>query len=333
MPNYSVIGAAFVPLTQAAIKKLRSSKLTGRQYDLLLFFWEQDKFGDRWVEFNPVEIMKSLGISKGCYYEAIAKLVKLGLLELRERAAQFRNPFGAKRQSEKSDSQSENLDLKSENLDLKSEFPDSQPLEPIPEATFTSPQTPSEPYRLSQKETACVEPQPIERESANAITREEPVEEDEPRGDLTPDLTGNLGDVLTQFKTQSFRRAAAVVVCDRLKEEQEEFWQWVAGKAAKLPDPVRSLDLWAAAQVRDGVMAGWWCEWIHAQESRARAIATAATSSTPEPAPEEEPPADRLTRLKAQWSVPNLRRMVMTLIAKNPDWGIELGDSGPQLAF
>lgn len=321
------VDGPFFALTLDLFDRLLNLNLTRNQYRIFLWFTTRDWAGDRWVDFDQSQVMADCQVSRSSYYETMAKFIECGLLCVRDRSSQFVNRLGSQH-SKFQDTQSKNLDSPSKKPDALSEKPDVQHPNLPPLVGSGVAQTQSNHFNLSQTDSGPVGDRAPERENAFAFEDQTAVrEETQPQEDLTNVQSGNLQDYLQSFKHQDFPRRAAVAVLERIAVEVPQFWQWVKDKGAKLPNPVRNNELWGAAQIRTGQMAVWFDEWLERQlESQAIAVESEPVAAV------EAAPVTPLIRLQTWWNLKLFWR-VKEAIATHPDWGIELTDSGPQLAF
>jgi hypothetical protein len=72
----------FAQIPLELIRHVRKLKLSGAEYDLWLYLWELDPFGDRWVEIpTPSEIAKHLNVDRRTIQRASNALQEFGLFE------------------------------------------------------------------------------------------------------------------------------------------------------------------------------------------------------------------------------------------------------------
>lgn len=84
--------SSFVQIPKDLIRYARSCKLTGTQYDLWLYLWECDPYGDRWVKIPPpVEIASLLNVDPRTVQRAARRLQDVHLFEFEIEAWKVRN--------------------------------------------------------------------------------------------------------------------------------------------------------------------------------------------------------------------------------------------------
>ncbi|MBW4455822.1 MAG: helix-turn-helix domain-containing protein [Nostoc indistinguendum CM1-VF10] len=72
----------FAQIPLELIRHVRKLKLSGAEYDLWLYLWELDPFGDRWVKIpTPSEIAKHLNVDRRTIQRASNTLQEFGLFE------------------------------------------------------------------------------------------------------------------------------------------------------------------------------------------------------------------------------------------------------------
>jgi hypothetical protein len=98
-------------------KKLREANLSAAEWRFWAYLTEQEPWGDRYKELDPLDIMRKCGISKATYYRAKAKLQELGLFDFQESKVSFRNLTGIS--TIKQEAQKSGSSLKNETADLK----------------------------------------------------------------------------------------------------------------------------------------------------------------------------------------------------------------------
>lgn len=107
MTYSTAISEQFYPVTSSMTKKLREAGLSAAEWRFWAYLIEQDPWGDRYKELDPLDIMRECGMSKATYYRAKAKFQELGLFDFQESKVSFRNLTGIskiKQVSQKSDS-------------------------------------------------------------------------------------------------------------------------------------------------------------------------------------------------------------------------------------
>jgi hypothetical protein len=115
------IAVQFYPFTPSMAKKLREAGLSAAEWRFWSYLTEQDPWGDKYKELDPLDIMRECGMSKATYYRAKAKFQELGLFDFQESKACVRNLEGIskmRREAQISDST-----LKNETAPLKNETP------------------------------------------------------------------------------------------------------------------------------------------------------------------------------------------------------------------
>lgn len=86
----SKVTFAQIPLD--LIRHVRTLKLSGAEYDLWLYLWELDPFGDRWVEIPPPsEIAKHLNVDRRTVQRASSALQEFGLFEFEIKKWRIKN--------------------------------------------------------------------------------------------------------------------------------------------------------------------------------------------------------------------------------------------------
>ncbi len=128
------IGVQFYPFTPSMAKKLREAGLSAAEWRFWAYLTEQDPWGDRYKELDPLDIMRDCGMSKATYYRAKAKLQELGLFDFQESKVSFRNLTGIsqmRQQSQKSDSSLKNETPEPE-MRQESEKRENPPPKPAP---------------------------------------------------------------------------------------------------------------------------------------------------------------------------------------------------------
>ena len=111
------ITGQFYPFTPSIAKKLREANLSAAEWRFWAYLTEQDPWGDRYKELDPLDIMRECGISKATYYRAKAKFQELGLFDFQESKVSVRNLEGIsqmRQESQKSDSSLKNETAKPE---------------------------------------------------------------------------------------------------------------------------------------------------------------------------------------------------------------------------
>ena len=72
----------FAQIPLELIRHVRKLRLSGAEYDLWLYLWELDPFGDRWVEIpTPSEIARQLNVDRRTIQRASNTLQEFGLFE------------------------------------------------------------------------------------------------------------------------------------------------------------------------------------------------------------------------------------------------------------
>jgi hypothetical protein len=100
-------------------KKLREAGLSAAEWRFWSYLTEQDPWGDKYKELDPLDIMRECGISKATYYRAKAKFQELGLFDFQESKVSVRNLEGItkmRREAQKSEAT-----LKNQTATLKNE--------------------------------------------------------------------------------------------------------------------------------------------------------------------------------------------------------------------
>ncbi len=113
------IGVQFYPFTPSMAKKLRKAGLSAAEWRFWSYLTEQDPWGDKYKELDPLDIMRECGMSKATYYRAKAKFQELGLFDFQESKVSVRNLEGItkmRREAQKSE-----VTLKNETATLKNE--------------------------------------------------------------------------------------------------------------------------------------------------------------------------------------------------------------------
>ena len=137
------IAEQFYPFTASIAKKLRKANLSAAEWRFWAYLTEQDPWGDRYKELDPLDIMRECGISKATYYRAKAKLQQLGLFDFQESKVNFRNLTGIS--TIKQETQKSEPSLKNETADLEMrpepQKRENQPLESLASKVSTTLQT------------------------------------------------------------------------------------------------------------------------------------------------------------------------------------------------
>ncbi len=82
----------FVQIPKDLIRYARTLKLTGTQYDLWLYLWELDPYGDRWVDIPPpVEIAALLSVDPRTVQRAARRLEDCDLFDFQIERWKCRN--------------------------------------------------------------------------------------------------------------------------------------------------------------------------------------------------------------------------------------------------
>lgn len=82
----------FVQIPKELIRYARTLKLTGTQYDLWLYLWELDPYGDRWVDIPPpVEIAALLSVDPRTVQRAARRLEDCDLFDFQIERWKCRN--------------------------------------------------------------------------------------------------------------------------------------------------------------------------------------------------------------------------------------------------
>jgi hypothetical protein len=118
------IAGQFYPFTPSMAKKLREAGLSAAEWRFWAYLTEQDPWGDRYKELDPLDIMRECGISKATYYRAKAKFQELGLFDFQESKVSVRNLEGItkmRREAQKSEAtlKNETATLKNETAELE----------------------------------------------------------------------------------------------------------------------------------------------------------------------------------------------------------------------
>jgi hypothetical protein len=153
MTYSTAIPGQFYPFTPSMAKKLREAGLSAAEWRFWAYLTEQDPWGDRYKELDPLDIMRECGISKATYYRAKAKFQELGLFDFQESKVSVRNLEGIskmRREAQKSDStlKNETATLKNETAKLEmrqeSQERENQTLHPVPSKDSKTLQTNSD---------------------------------------------------------------------------------------------------------------------------------------------------------------------------------------------
>ena len=113
------IAGQFYPFTPSMAKKLREAGLSAAEWRFWAYLTEQDPWGDRYKELDPLDIMRECGISKATYYRAKAKFQELGLFDFQESKVSVRNLEGISKM--RREAQKSEATLKNETATLKNE--------------------------------------------------------------------------------------------------------------------------------------------------------------------------------------------------------------------
>lgn len=119
MTYSTAISGQFYPVTSSMTKKLREAGLSAAEWRFWAYLIEQDPWGDRYKELDPLDIMRECGMSKATYYRAKAKFQELGLFDFQESKVSFRNLEGISQMRQ--ESQKSEPTLKNETATLKNE--------------------------------------------------------------------------------------------------------------------------------------------------------------------------------------------------------------------
>ena len=137
------IAEQFYPFTASMAKKLREANLSAAEWRFWAYLTEQEPWGDRYKELDPLDIMRKCGISKATYYRAKAKLQELGLFDFQESKVTFRNLTGIS--TIKQEAQKSEPSLKNETADLEMrpepQERENQPVKPAPSKVSKTLQT------------------------------------------------------------------------------------------------------------------------------------------------------------------------------------------------
>lgn len=153
MTYSTAIPGQFYPFTPSMAKKLREAGLSAAEWRFWAYLTEQDPWGDRYKELDPLDIMRECGMSKATYYRAKAKFQELGLFDFQESKVSFRNLEGIsqmRQESQKSESslKNETASLKNETakaeMRQKSQERENQTLHPVPSKDSKTLQTSSD---------------------------------------------------------------------------------------------------------------------------------------------------------------------------------------------
>jgi hypothetical protein len=153
MTYSTAIPGQFYPFTSSMAKKLREAGLSAAEWRFWAYLTEQDPWGDRYKELDPLDIMRECGISKATYYRAKAKFQELGLFDFQESKACVRNLEGIskmRREAQISEStlKNETAPLKNDTAQLemreKSQERENQSLHPVPSKDSKTLQTNSD---------------------------------------------------------------------------------------------------------------------------------------------------------------------------------------------
>jgi hypothetical protein len=131
-------------------KKLREAGLSAAEWRFWSYLTEQDPWGDKYKELDPLNIMRECGMSKATYYRAKAKFQELGLFDFQESKVSVRNLEGItkmRREAQKSEAslKNETVTLKNETAELEMrpnpQKRENQSLSPLPSKDSTTLQT------------------------------------------------------------------------------------------------------------------------------------------------------------------------------------------------
>ena len=146
MTYSTAIPGQFYPFTPSMAKKLREAGLSAAEWRFWAYLTEQDPWGDRYKELDPLDIMRECGISKATYYRAKAKFQELGLFDFQESKVSVRNLEGIsqmRQESQKSESTLKNETAKLE-MRQESQERENQSLHPVPSKDSKTLQTSSD---------------------------------------------------------------------------------------------------------------------------------------------------------------------------------------------
>jgi hypothetical protein len=102
-------------------KKLREAGLSAAEWRFWAYLTEQDPWGDRYKELDPLDIMRECGISKATYYRAKAKFQELGLFDFQESKVSVRNLEGISQMRQESQKSDSNLKNETAKLEMRQE--------------------------------------------------------------------------------------------------------------------------------------------------------------------------------------------------------------------
>ena len=87
-----MIQPTFVQIPLELIRYVRLRKLSGNQYDLWLYLWELDPFGDRWVDIPPpTEVARILNVNERTIRRSAQRLEDLELFDFQIEKWKCRN--------------------------------------------------------------------------------------------------------------------------------------------------------------------------------------------------------------------------------------------------
>jgi hypothetical protein len=133
----------FYPFTASIAKKLREANLSAAEWRFWAYLTEQEPWGDRYKELDPLDIMRKCGISKATYYRAKAKLQELGLFDFQESKVTFRNLTGISTIKEKAQKSGSSLKNETADVEMRPEPQEreNQPVKPAPSKVSKTLQT------------------------------------------------------------------------------------------------------------------------------------------------------------------------------------------------
>ena len=137
------IAEQFYPFTASMAKKLREANLSAAEWRFWAYLTEQEPWGDRYKELDPLDIMRKCGISKATYYRAKAKLQELGLFDFQESKVTFRNLTGISTIKEKAQKSEPSLKNETADVEMRPEPQEreNQPVKPAPSKVSKTLQT------------------------------------------------------------------------------------------------------------------------------------------------------------------------------------------------
>lgn len=208
--------SSFVQIPKDLIQYARSCKLTGTQYDLWLYLWECDPYGDRWVKIPPpVEIASLLGVDPRTVQRAARRLQDVNLFEFEIEAWKVRNMIVSVKTRDYSTGKG--IRMMTKRSGLRQKDPTDDKRIPVSQVGSKDPNVASEPLSeasSSSLHTSHTDPDSLiaQRETQASTKKTEPWFEDS-------------GKVARSYREWLLNRASALPIYPALIE------QWIEAQA------------------------------------------------------------------------------------------------------